>query len=68
MQLSEALARTHITRLTEFTCLADVLEDLNYEGILQSVHKHFDSLQMSLIINSLFCLRLLTASVEKSFD
>ncbi|SUI53988.1 IS4 family transposase [Shewanella algae] len=26
MQLSEALARTHINRLTEFTCLADVLE------------------------------------------
>ena len=26
MQLSEALARTSINRLTEFSCLADVLE------------------------------------------
>ncbi|MBO2663744.1 hypothetical protein [Shewanella algae] len=26
VQLSEALARTYINHLTEFTCLADVLE------------------------------------------
>ncbi|GIU16040.1 transposase domain-containing protein [Shewanella glacialipiscicola] len=39
MQRSEALARTHITRLTEFTSLADVLEPkliqscLDYQGV-----------------------------------
>ena len=39
MQLSEALARTHITSLTEFTCLADVLEpeliqsSLDFQGV-----------------------------------
>ena len=38
MQLSEALARTrtHITRLTEFTCLADVLEPEIIQSCLDS--------------------------------
>ena len=36
MQLSEALARTHITRLTEFTCLADVLEPELIQSCLDS--------------------------------
>ncbi|WP_413733910.1 transposase domain-containing protein, partial [Shewanella sp. BJSY2023SW005] len=36
MQLSEALARTHINRLTEFTCLADVLEPDLIQSCLDS--------------------------------
>ncbi|MEL4401635.1 transposase domain-containing protein, partial [Shewanella algae] len=36
MQLSEALARTHINRLTEFTCLADVLEPELIQSCLDS--------------------------------
>ena len=36
MQFSEALARTHITRLTEFTCLADVLEPELIQSYLDS--------------------------------
>ena len=36
MQLSEALARNHITCLTEFTCLADVLEPELIQSCLDS--------------------------------
>ncbi|MFB9944472.1 transposase domain-containing protein, partial [Shewanella chilikensis] len=36
MQLSEALARTHINCLTEFTCLADVLEPELIQSCLDS--------------------------------